>query len=87
MNMAEVCPFAMIFVPSERGISHAPEEFTQASHCSDGGRLLLAWLLALDAAAVATSNERLGTTGFRLRASRWLRQPESFGFIFNRLTN
>ncbi len=49
MNMAEVCPFAMIFVPSEGGISHAPDEFTQASHCIDGGRLLLATLLALDA--------------------------------------
>jgi len=48
MNMAEVCPFAMIFVPSEEGVSHAPGEFTQASHCVDGGRLLLAALLTLD---------------------------------------
>ena len=48
MNMAEICPFAMIFVPSEEGISHAPDEYTQASHCVDGGRLLLAALLTLD---------------------------------------
>ena len=48
MNMAEICPFAMIFVPSEEGVSHAPDEFTQARHCVDGGRLLLAALLTLD---------------------------------------
>lgn len=48
MNMVEVCPFAMIFVPSEEGISHAPGEYTQAEHCVDGGRLLLAALLTLD---------------------------------------
>jgi N-carbamoyl-L-amino-acid hydrolase len=38
----------MIFVPSEGGVSHAPDEFTQARHCIDGGRLLLATLLELD---------------------------------------
>jgi N-carbamoyl-L-amino-acid hydrolase len=48
MNMAEICPFAMIFVPSEEGISHAPEEFTQPGHCIDGGRVLLLTLLELD---------------------------------------
>lgn len=48
MNLAEICPIGMIFVPSEEGISHAPEEFTQPEHCIAGGRLLLATLLALD---------------------------------------
>jgi N-carbamoyl-L-amino-acid hydrolase len=48
MNMAEICPIGMIFVPSEGGVSHAPDEFTQARHCIDGGRLLLATLLELD---------------------------------------
>lgn len=48
MNMAAMCPIGMIFVPSEEGISHAPGEFTQDQHCIDGGRLLLATLLALD---------------------------------------
>jgi N-carbamoyl-L-amino-acid hydrolase len=38
----------MIFVPSEEGISHAPEEFTQPGHCIDGGRVLLLTLLELD---------------------------------------
>ena len=48
MNMAEICPIGMIFVPSERGISHAPDEWTQPQRCIDGGRLLLATLLELD---------------------------------------
>ena len=28
MQMAAIAPIAMIFVPSHRGISHAPAEFT-----------------------------------------------------------
>jgi N-carbamoyl-L-amino-acid hydrolase len=48
MNMAEICPFAMIFVPSEHGISHAPEEFTKAENCVAGGRVLLGTLLDMD---------------------------------------
>jgi N-carbamoyl-L-amino-acid hydrolase len=49
MNMARICPYGMIFVPSEEGLSHAPEEYTQPQHCVDGGRVLLAALLELDA--------------------------------------
>lgn len=49
MNMAARCPYAMIFVPSQAGISHAPDEFTTAIDCVNGGRVLLATLLALDA--------------------------------------
>lgn len=48
MNMAAICPYAMIFVPSEEGISHAPGEYTQPGHCLDGARVLLAALLELD---------------------------------------
>jgi N-carbamoyl-L-amino-acid hydrolase len=48
MNMARVCPYAMIFVPSEAGISHAPAEYTAAAECIDGVRVLLATLLELD---------------------------------------
>lgn len=48
MNMAALCPYAMIFVPSEGGISHAPDEFTLAAECIAGGRVLLATLLDLD---------------------------------------
>lgn len=48
MNMAALCPYAMIFVPSQAGISHAPTEFTHAHDCINGGRILFATLLDLD---------------------------------------
>ncbi|MFO7634762.1 MAG: Zn-dependent hydrolase, partial [Caldilinea sp.] len=48
MNMAEICPYAMIFVPSRDGVSHAPDEFTAATDCINGGRVLLATMLELD---------------------------------------
>jgi N-carbamoyl-L-amino-acid hydrolase len=48
MNLAAICPYAMIFVPSEGGVSHAPDEFTPAAECIAGGRVLLATLLDLD---------------------------------------
>jgi len=48
MNMAALCPYAMIFVPSQDGISHAPAEFTHAHDCINGGRVLFATLLDLD---------------------------------------
>jgi N-carbamoyl-L-amino-acid hydrolase len=48
MNMARICPYGMIFVPSEEGLSHAPEEYTRPHHCVDGGRVLLAALLEVD---------------------------------------
>lgn len=48
MNLAEICPYAMIFVPSQDGVSHAPEEFTSAAACIAGVRVLLATLLELD---------------------------------------
>lgn len=49
MNLAGICPYAMIFVPSQGGVSHAPEEFTAAEDCITGARVLLATLLELDA--------------------------------------
>ena len=33
-------PAAMLFVPSRRGISHSPDEFTEATHCELGARVL-----------------------------------------------
>ncbi len=38
--MADHCPTAMIFVPSQDGISHHPSEFTALSDLYDGARLL-----------------------------------------------
>lgn len=48
MSLAAICPVAMLFVPSERGISHAPEEHTAAEDCVLGARALLAVLREVD---------------------------------------
>ena len=47
-SMAHVAPMGMIFVPSVRGISHAPEEFTEAADVANGVNVLLQTLLTLD---------------------------------------
>lgn len=49
MNMADLCPMAMIFVPSQQGVSHSPDEYTTPEACVDGARVLLATLLKVDA--------------------------------------
>ncbi len=48
MSMATICPVAMLFVPSERGISHAPGEHTSPEDCALGARALLAALREVD---------------------------------------
>lgn len=48
MNMAALCPMAMIFVPSQNGVSHSPDEYTAPADCVNGARVLLATLLQLD---------------------------------------
>lgn len=45
--MARICPAAMIFVPSQGGISHNPREFTRASELRNGANVLLDVLRAL----------------------------------------
>ncbi len=49
MNMAYLCPFGMLFVPSVDGISHAPDEYTRPEACVNGARVLMATLLQIDA--------------------------------------
>ena len=49
MCMAGVAPQAMLFVPSQGGISHAPQEYTRPEDCVNGARVLLAALLELGA--------------------------------------
>lgn len=39
--MARICPAAMIFVPSVRGISHNPAEFTEPDHLELGANVLM----------------------------------------------
>lgn len=48
MCMASICPQSMIFVPSQGGISHSPDEYTTPEDCVTGARVLLAGLLALE---------------------------------------
>src|SRR5690606_24862244 len=38
--MAEICPTSMIFVPSENGYSHRPEEFTSGEDITKGVTVL-----------------------------------------------
>jgi N-carbamoyl-L-amino-acid hydrolase len=47
-SMAQLGPVGMIFVPSIRGLSHAPEEFTPPEAVANGADVLLGTLLALD---------------------------------------
>ncbi len=42
LYMAPFCPSAMLFVPSHRGISHHPEEFTDLDDLTAGTRVLAA---------------------------------------------
>ncbi len=48
MCMASLCPQAMIFVPSQSGVSHSPDEYTTPEDCVHGARVLLAGLLQLE---------------------------------------
>jgi len=45
--MARMCPTAMIFVPSVKGISHNPAEHTEPAHLAAGADVLLHTLLEL----------------------------------------
>jgi allantoate deiminase len=40
MEVGRHVPAAMLFVPSRKGISHSPEEFTEPDHCELGARVL-----------------------------------------------
>jgi hydantoinase/carbamoylase family amidase len=40
MILGRRIPAAMLFVPSRRGISHSPEEYTSPEHCELGARVL-----------------------------------------------
>lgn len=45
--LAQICPAAMIFVPSVRGISHNPAEHTEPEHLILGSKVLLNTIIAL----------------------------------------
>jgi N-carbamoyl-L-amino-acid hydrolase len=48
-EMARIGPAGMIFVPSVKGISHAPMEFTRPADVENGANVLLQTLLRIDA--------------------------------------
>jgi len=50
-NMADVCPTGMIFVPSVKGRSHNPEEYSRWNDCLKGANLLLQAVLEVIAGA------------------------------------
>ncbi len=52
-SIALLCPVGMIFVPSIRGISHAPEERTESADIVNGTNVLLDTLLAIDEGGLA----------------------------------
>jgi len=43
--MSRICPTAMIFVPSKKGISHNPNEFTKPEDLEAGANVLLNTIL------------------------------------------
>ena len=47
--LALICPTAMIFVPSVKGISHNPAEHTEPVHLAAGADVLLHTVLELAA--------------------------------------
>jgi N-carbamoyl-L-amino-acid hydrolase len=49
-DLARICPMGMIFVPSVKGISHAPAEFTKPEDVVNGANVLLQTVLRLDQA-------------------------------------
>jgi len=46
--MALITPTGMIFVPSVKGISHSPKEFTSAEDMANGASVLYKTVLAID---------------------------------------
>lgn len=47
-DLARICPMGMIFVPSVKGISHSPLEFTRPADVTNGANVLLQTILRLD---------------------------------------
>ena len=50
--MALITPTGMIFVPSVKGISHSPKEFTSAEDMANGASVLLRTALEIDGGAL-----------------------------------
>ncbi len=51
-DMVAIAPTGMIFIPSQGGISHSPNEFTHATDLANGANVLLRTVLAIDDGAL-----------------------------------
>ena len=51
-DMTRIAPTGMIFVPSVKGISHSPKEFTSAQDMANGASVLLRTVLEIDGGAL-----------------------------------
>ena len=51
-DMAQIAPTGMIFVPSVKGISHSPKEFTSAQDMANGVSVLLKTVMEIDGGAL-----------------------------------
>lgn len=51
--MAQLCPTSMIFVPSQHGYSHRPEEYTKPEEIANGVMMLAAALVGASSGAVS----------------------------------
>jgi N-carbamoyl-L-amino-acid hydrolase len=58
--LARVCPTGMVFVPSEKGISHNPAEHTNPEHLGAGVDVLLHVLLDLAGGALDDAGDSGG---------------------------
>jgi allantoate deiminase len=56
MEVGRHVPSGMLFVPSRKGISHSPEEFTEPAHCELGARVLARALEGLLASEALTES-------------------------------
>jgi beta-ureidopropionase / N-carbamoyl-L-amino-acid hydrolase len=54
-SVSTIAPAGMIFIPSVKGISHAPQEFSHPQDCANGVNVLLHSLLKLDEASWLTA--------------------------------
>ena len=47
-EMTQICPIGMIFIPSKKGISHSPTEYSSPEDITNGANVLLNTVLIID---------------------------------------
>ena len=51
-DLTRIAPTGMIFVPSQNGVSHSPQEFTTPQDMANGASVLLHTVLLIDSGAL-----------------------------------